>query len=350
MERINDTDTERTGMRRPNVALISVCVAVALAVVAVVGGIAWFTEGYSGSTPERIYLRRGTTPEGLRDMLTSRFGSYGGKVYSAWRILGGGDSIYGSYVIEPDMSAVRAANMIHKYRQTPVKFTFNNLRTVGQLCARVACVMECDSAAFAAAVDSLLPLHGYDRAEAPAAFVPDSYEFYWTASPAQIVETLVSYRDRFWNDSRRAKAEALGLTPVEVAIVASIVEEETSKSDERPVVARLYLNRLQRGIKLQADPTVKFAIGDFSLRRIKGKHLSVDSPYNTYRHEGLPPGPIRIPDKMAIDAVLSAPKHDYIFMCAKEDFSGYHNFAVDGATHMANARRYQQALNRRGIQ
>jgi UPF0755 protein len=131
--------------------------------------------------------------------------------------------------------------------------------------------------------------------------------------------------------------------------VASIVEEETAKSDERPKVARLYLNRLAKGMKLQADPTVKFAVGDFSLQRITGKHIATDSPYNTYRVNGLPPGPIRIVDRRTVDDVLNAPQHGYIYMCAKEDFSGYHNFATDFATHQANARRYQAELNKRNI-
>jgi UPF0755 protein len=164
-----------------------------------------------------------------------------------------------------------------------------------------------------------------------------------------VVNKLVDSRDAFWTTERRAAAKKMGLTPVEVAIVASIVEEESNKADERPLIARLYLNRYFIGMKLQADPTVKFAVGDFSLRRITGKHLTIDSPYNTYRNQGLPPGPIRIAEKTAMDAVLNAPQHSYLYMCAKEDFSGRHNFAEDYATHLQNARRYQDALNQRGI-
>ena len=157
-----------------------------------------------------------------------------------------------------------------------------------------------------------------------------------------------SYK-RFWTDERRAKARKLGLTPVGVATLASIVEEETAKADERPRVARLYLNRLNKGIKLQADPTVKFAIGDFAIRRISGRMLKTPSPYNTYIVVGLPPGPIRLVETATIDGVLDAPQHPYIYMCAKEDFSGYHNFATDYKSHIANARRYQAELNKRNI-
>ena len=141
----------------------------------------------------------------------------------------------------------------------------------------------------------------------------------------------------------------MGLTPVDVATIASIVEEETAKSDERPKVARLYINRVDRNMPLQADPTVKFAVGDFSLRRITNKHLQGESPHHTYLHAGLPPGPIRIAAKSTLEAVLNAPMHNYLYMCAKEDFSGYHNFAVDYNTHLNNARRYQAELNRRKI-
>ena len=161
--------------------------------------------------------------------------------------------------------------------------------------------------------------------------------------------SVVSYRDNFWTPDRLEKASKLGLTPVEVAILASIVEEESNKTDEHPKIARLYLNRLKRGMRLQADPTVKFATGDFSLRRIRGRHLSLKSPYNTYLNAGLPPGPIRVADGRAIDAVLSAPEAPYLYMCAKPDFSGYHDFASDYQTHRANARRYQKALNERSI-
>ena len=170
-----------------------------------------------------------------------------------------------------------------------------------------------------------------------------------TTSAESVVKKMLAHYCNYWSADRREKAKSMGLSPAEVSVVASIVEEETNKKDERPLVARLYLNRIKQGMKLQADPTVKFALGDFSLRRITLKHLYVESPYNTYINKGLPPGPIRIVNKATLDDVLNAPEHKYIYMCAKEDFSGYHNFAEDYATHRSNARRYQAELNRRNI-
>ena len=168
-------------------------------------------------------------------------------------------------------------------------------------------------------------------------------------TPEQFVARMQKENKRFWTPERIAKAKAQGLTPNEVMTLASIVDEETAKEDEKPMVAGLYLNRLKRGMLLQADPTVKFALGQFELRRILYAHLQTDSPYNTYKYAGLPPGPIRIPGMAAIESVLNPSKHNYTYMCAKEDLSGYHNFATTLSQHNANARRYQQALNRMGI-
>ena len=168
-------------------------------------------------------------------------------------------------------------------------------------------------------------------------------------TPQQFITRMQKEHDRYWNDTRLAKAQALGLTPEEVATLASIVDEETNKNDEKPLVAGLYLNRLKRGMLLQADPTVKYAHGKFELRRILLSHLTIDSPYNTYKYAGLPPGPIRIPSTAALESVLNPAQHNYLYMCAKEDFSGYHNFATTLSQHNVNAKRYQQELNRRKV-
>ena len=299
----------------------------------------------------RVYIPAGATTADLRDSLVASLGDdYGCAVYRLWKIQDGKlPAAHGSYVVDPGASALSVSRRIKKGRQSPINLTFNNIRTLDALAKRVASRMEFEPGAFMAACDSVLPSMGFKKAQYPAAFLPDTYQFYWTEPAYEVVAKIAGVRNDFWNTERRSRAKAMGLTPVEVATVASIVEEETAKSDERPRVARLYLNRLEKGMKLQADPTVKFAIGDFSLRRLYNKHLTIDSPYNTYRNTGLPPGPIRIVERASIDAVLSAPEHDYIYMCAKEDFSGYHNFATDYSGHQANARRYRMALDKRNI-
>lgn len=190
---------------------------------------------------------------------------------------------------------------------------------------------------------------GYDKADIPSFFIPDTYEVYWDISAQEFFEKMAAWNRQYWNDSRKAKAKAAGLTPAEVSTLASIVDEETANVAEMPIVAGLYINRLKRGMPLQADPTVKYALGDPTRRRILNKDLEVNSPYNTYKHKGLPPGPIRIPTKQALESVLNYTKHSYLYMCAKEDFSGTHNFAKTLSEHNANAKRYQHALNKLNI-
>lgn len=210
-------------------------------------------------------------------------------------------------------------------------------------------MFEFDSIAFCKAADTILGAQGFSPANYSAAVLPDTYEFYWTSPADIIVEKLAFYRKKFWNDERLNKAQKLGLTPEQVHILASIVEEESNKSDERPVIARLYLNRLNKKMFLQADPTVKFALGDFAARRVTHQMTMSDSPYNTYKNHGLPPGPIRIAEAKTLDAVLDAPENNYLYMCAKPDFSGYHNFTNDYRRHTINAVLYHRALNERGI-
>lgn len=338
---------QRRGIR--TIWWISGAVVAAIAVVGI-WGYRFLTDKYEYEDT-RVYIPGDASQEAVRDSLVGSLGKeIGEKVYQLWKTKGGRVAVSkGSYAIKGDMTVYDISRKILAGRQDPVKVTFNNVRTLPQLADRVAPKMEFGDDAFLAACDSVLSARGMSKAQYPAAFLPDTYEFYWNASPGYVVERLAAFRDKFWNDERRAKASAAGLSPEDVATVASIVEEETVKGDERPKVARLYLNRIRKGMKLQADPTVKFAVGDFSLRRIRADHLKVESPYNTYLHEGLPPGPIRVVDKRTLDAVLDAPAHEFIYMCAKEDFSGYHNFATNYEEHCANAVRYQRELNRRGI-
>lgn len=328
---------------------------VTVALIGLIAGAVWLwstIEQYEGE-PVRIYIPAGSDAEAIRDSLISATGEdFGSSAARLWGLMRSRASMaHGSYVVEQGENSWDVARRLRNGRQNPVKVVINNMRTINDLADRVAARLETTPEAILIAIDSVVGAEAEFASSKtyPAAFLPDSYEFYWTEKPENVVATLLMYRNKFWNDERRAKAKALGLTPVEVATLASIVEEESAKREEHGTIARLYLNRLDRDMCLQADPTVKFAIGDFGLRRITNVHLRYDSPYNTYIYKGLPPGPIRIVDKRTIDAVLDAPRHNYLYMCAKEDFSGFHNFAADGATHMANARRYQAALNRRGI-
>ncbi len=273
---------------------------------AAVGAVVWGGPMVAGFSPDNgrtatVRIPADASFDELTDSLKASLGDkYAAGVIRAWKLFRAVPSAaHGLYVVERGTPAYRLARRLQYGRQTPVKVTFNNIRTLDMLADRVGAKMEFDAADFIAACDSVLPSMGFrGRASFPAAFLPDTYEFYWTADARYVVETFARVRNLFWNDERRAKAKSLGLNPVGVATVASIVEEETASSAERPLVARLYLNRLAKGMKLQADPTVKFAVGDFSLRRITGGHLRKQSAYNTYIHEGLPPGPIRIPEPL----------------------------------------------------
>ena len=332
---------------------LGVMIAVIAVIVAIGSVLAFAFIPYVGGSDEGewVYVPHDATPSQVKNSLKTSLGSsMGTRVYVMWKLMGNNPArTEGAYRIDNGQTALGIARRMATGRQTPVKVTFNGTRTMPMLAERIASQLQCTPEEFMDACLEVLPDRGFTRATFPAAFIPDTYEFYWSASPENVVKRLLDYRDAFWTDERKAKAKALGLSKTEVATLASIIEEETAKRDERPMVARLYLNRLHKGMRLQADPTVKYAVGDFTLRRIKGEHLKSRSPYNTYLVDGLPPGPIRVPTAGAMDDVLNAPPHNYIYMCAKEDFSGYHNFAVDYATHQANARRYQQELNRRKI-
>lgn len=230
----------------------------------------------------------------------------------------------------------------------PVKFTFNNIRTKEQFIDRVGdrFLFEKDSLRTLLTNNLFLTSYGLNSLNAISVFIPDSYEFFYDITAEDFFNRMYYYYEKFWNEERKALAKSIGFTPLEISIIASIVEEENYKAEEKPIIAGVYINRLKKGMKLQADPTVKFAIGDFSLQRILYKHLEFDSPYNTYLYAGLPPGPIRIPDASTLDAVLHYTRHNYIYMCAKEDFSGAHNFAVTASEHARNAKKYREAIGK----
>ena len=254
----------------------------------------------------------------------------------------------GAYKLKQGLPALQILKIILRHQHTPVKVTFNEVRLLPDLAGKMSRDLMCDSLALLNAMldPEFIEECATDTANVICCFLPDTYEVYWDITPEKFVRKMFGEYKKFWNDERKAKAEKLGLTPKEVSIICSIAEEETQNRKERGVVARLYWNRLQIGMALQADPTVKFAIGDFSIKRVLKSHLEVSSPYNTYKVAGLPPGPIRIVEKGTINAFLDSQPHKWLYMCAKEDFSGTHNFADNMNDHIRNANRYHAALNK----
>jgi UPF0755 protein len=257
----------------------------------------------------------------------------------------------GRYHLTPDMSNIEAIRLLRSGQQEPVDVTFNNIRLKKELAERLCENLEADSAQFLSLLndEEFVQQYGFTTENVLTMFLPNTYEFYWTTRAKELFDRFYQEYSQFWNEERLAKAKALNLSPPDVSVLASIVESETSKPDEAPRVAGLYLNRLEKNIALQADPTLVFAAQDFTIKRVLNKHKEIDSPYNTYKYTGLPPGPIRVPSIHAINSVLNYEEHDYLYMCAKEDFSGYHNFSTNLSTHLANARRYQRALSQAGI-
>lgn len=257
----------------------------------------------------------------------------------------------GAYKLNAQNTTWHIFHRLRQGMQTPVRLTVPSVRTTGRLAKTVSRQIMADSASIALLLNdsSYCARLGYNVYTLPTLFIPNTYEVYWTLTPEQFMERMQKEYKRFWNKERMEKAQRIGLTPTEVTTLASIVEEETALKTEKPIVAGLYINRLHRGMPLQADPTVKFALQDFTLRRILHKHLECESPYNTYKHIGLPPGPIRIPSIDGIESVLNYTPHKYLYMCAREDFSGYHNFAETMTQHLQNAARYQRELNKRNI-
>lgn len=257
----------------------------------------------------------------------------------------------GRYVIASGTSLNALLNRLRSGEQDPVRVTFTNIRTLPQLAGQVAKYLETDSLAMIRALQDpvLIERHGLRPETLMSLFIPNTYEVWWTERPAAFIARMEREHGRFWTAERKAHAKAMGMSEVEVSTLASIVQAETTKRDEAPVIAGVYLNRLRIGMPLQADPTLKFALGMASLNRILEADKRVASPYNTYTHTGLPPGPINMPEPGFIDAVLEARKHDHLYFCARESLDGYSNFAKSYEQHMVNARRYQKALNERGI-
>ena len=257
----------------------------------------------------------------------------------------------GRYIIENGMNNSELINLLHSGNQVPVMVTFNNVRDIYQMAGKVSKQIEADSASIVNDLMSpeVLSSMGLTLQTNSIIFIPDSYELYWNTSAGAFIARMYDEYDKFWNAERLEKAEKLDMSIAEVVTLASIVQKETNKDDEKALIAGVYINRLNRGWRLQADPTLVYAIGDYNIKRVLNVHKNFDSPYNTYKNGGLPPGPICIPSKSSIDAVLENKNEGYLYFCAKDDLSGYHVFAKTNTQHNRNARKYQKALDKMRI-
>ncbi len=300
-----------------------------------------------------IYIPTGSDYENLKNKLYSRgviINRYTFELLAKKKNLPG--NIHpGRYIIKNGMNNDELINLLRSGKQTPVKVIFNNIRTRDELAQRIDVQIEPDSAEIANLLNdsTYLKIFGFNPQTILAMFIPNTYEVYWNISARDFMDRMYTEYNKFWNNARRQKADQVGLNAVEVSILASIIEKETNKDDEKPAIAGVYLNRLKYNWRLQADPTVIFAWGDYNIKRVLNAQKEIDSPYNTYQHLGLPPGPICIPSISSIDAVLNRENNNYLFFCAKDDFSGYHVFSSTNEQHIANAIKYRDALDRMNI-
>jgi len=257
----------------------------------------------------------------------------------------------GKYLVKKGMSNNTLINMLRSGKQEPVKLVFNNIRTKMDLAQRISEQIEADSSSIIKLLNdkAYTKKFGLTPDNILVVFVPNTYETWWTLTADEFISRMDNEYKKFWTDERRQKANKTGLTIQQVSILASIVEKETNKDSEKPRIAGVYMNRLKYGMLLEADPTLVYALGDFSIKRVLNEYKKLDSPYNTYKYTGLPPGPICLPSIASIDAVLNFEKHYYLYFCAKEDLSGFHNFAYNYEQHSINAKKYQAALDRMNI-
>jgi UPF0755 protein len=257
----------------------------------------------------------------------------------------------GKYKVKNRMSNNELVNALRSGRQEPVQFTFNNIRTLSQLAERVASQIELDSIKLLNLLNSKETQikYGFNEYTIKCMFIPNTYEFFWNTSEVKFLDRMYQEYNSFWNITRLKKAKNIHMTREQTITLASIINEETDKNDEKAKIAGVYINRLKKGMRLQADPTIVYVVGDFSLQRVLRKHYQINSPYNTYIYYGLPPGPICLPEITSIDAVLNYEDNNYFYFCARPDFSGYHIFARTLEEHNRNARLYRHELNKRKI-
>lgn len=313
----------------------------------------FFSALSSSSKPAYIYITEKDTPETIYEKIDKEAHPHqmvGLKI--AATLLGYSSHIHtGRYAVGEGKSTFTIIRNLRGGRQATMSLVIPVVHTINDLAGRLSQQLGIDSVTMVRTFTDkkLLASLNVNDTTVACLFIPNTYEVYWDITPEKLLKRMKKEHDNYWTDSRVSQAKEAGLTTNEVYILASIVEQESANENERPMIAGMYLNRLHQGMKLQADPTVKYALGDFGLRRIMHNHLTIDSPYNTYKYAGLPVGPICIPSLNAIESVLNYTHHDYLYMCAKEDFSGTHNFASTYEEHMQNAKRYAEALNKRGI-
>ncbi|MES2268608.1 MAG: endolytic transglycosylase MltG [Bacteroidota bacterium] len=301
---------------------------------------------------EYLYIKTGSTRDDVFKSITQQ-----GIVKDTTSFLQAAQSMKfvkvkpGKYRLKSGMSNRNFINMLKSGNQEPVTLAFHNIRLKDQFAGFVSKKIEADSVSILRLLDSakFAEQHGFTTDNIYTVFIPNSYQLYWNTSAEKFFDRMYANYQKFWTPERKQKAEALKLTPQEVSVLASIVDAEALHDDEMPLIAGLYLNRLNKGMKLQSDPTVIFAVNDFTIKRVLNRDLITNSPYNTYMYKGLPHGPIMMPSVAAIDAVLNHKQTDYLYMCAKADFSGNHAFATNEAEHRINAKAFQQALNDRNI-
>jgi len=334
-----------------NVKRTSIIAASIIVILSAVFALRWYTDNRrpNFSEPHVLYVYPDMTADQVLDSLSSVAKRPRSLARAFDKMEVAAKMKPGRYVIEPSSPSIYVARMLNFGWQTPQKLTLSGtIRKKGVLAEKISRQMMVDSASVAQALDSaeFLASYGFTPENVFAMFLPDTYQMYWTASVTDIFDRMKKEYDAFWTPERKEKAAAQRLTPLQVSVVASIVSGETLKDFEYPLIAGVYLNRYRKGMRLQADPTVAFCF-DYEPDRILKKHLSVDSPYNTYKYAGLPPAPINVPPKACLDAVLNPSDHRYIYFCASPDFDGTHRFAVSYNDHLKNARAFQKALTAR---
>ncbi|MBS1575303.1 MAG: endolytic transglycosylase MltG [Bacteroidetes bacterium] len=320
-------------------------------IIAAFAGWKIFGPSIATSHGDYIYIKTGENFEGVKDSLVSQnYISSPGWFDKTAKLIGfTPDKLKaGKYKVNKGMSLFNLLRMLKNGKQTPVNFVITKLRTKEEFARKAGNLFECDSAEVINFLNNIDTLKKYDldTSNVMSIVIPDTYTYFWNTTPEKIFKKIYDNSLKFWTEERKKKAAEHGLNPTQAYTLASIIEEESNSKEDKPKIASVYLNRIEKGMPLQADPTIKFAMRDFGLKRIYEKYLQIESPYNTYRNKGLPPGPICTPSPGTIDEVLNSPKTDYLYFVAKSDLAGGSVFTSNYADHMKYAKEYQQALNK----